>query len=347
MSIFLGKCVFPPAKEHPRTSELLKVDEDYFLGCWPFKSDASRQHFSRSILADFTAKTIPDTEHWEKLVLACRVTTSSFLIDDLLDTDLLYDSKKKFDIIPSLLQVIYGTKKPDPNLYWEVISDDIWRGIQRGCTDTEFDQMTRTAKEWYMTHGRPLPESFDGWLVRRRHNSGANWTYSITRYAMECRITDEELTHPIVREAEDSAAVIFALVNDIVSLPKEKMANCEELNAVTMVRKYGLVSTEEDALAEVSNIVVQSSRKLMESTKRGLADPTLSSEVKRWMVALPYVASGNAWWSQLSSRYNFPGLPAPRMTINIEGKGDIIEPSPSADMEFDKLVDGVPMAKSK
>lgn len=72
------------------------------------------------------------------------------------------------------------------------------------------------------------------------------------------------------------------------------MANCEQFNAVSMIQKYGLVSTEEEAMAEVSNLVARSSTRLMESTKRALADPTLSSGVKRWMTALPYVASGAA-----------------------------------------------------
>ncbi|KAF9056743.1 hypothetical protein BDP27DRAFT_1373265 [Rhodocollybia butyracea] len=185
MSIFLGKSIFPPARQHRRSSELLKDSEDYFLKCWPFKTKAARQHFSCSVLVDFAAKTIPDTEHWEKLVFAGRATTWAFLMDDMIEVDVLYEN------MSGLLQVIYGNKvdllqhsqKPDPNLYWEVVSDDIWRGIQRGCTAVEFDQMTCTLKEWYITAYGPL-----------------------CVYAMECRVTDEELTHPTVREAEDSAA---------------------------------------------------------------------------------------------------------------------------------------------
>ncbi|KAF9062380.1 isoprenoid synthase domain-containing protein [Rhodocollybia butyracea] len=316
MSIFLGKSIFPPARQHSRRSGILKDSEDYFLKCWPFKTEAARQHFSRSILADFTAKTIPDTEHWERLVLTGRATTWAFLIDDMIEVDVLYKS------MPNLLQVISGNKKPDSNLYWEVITDDIWRSIQQSCTALEFDQITRALKEWYISHGRPLPENFDGWLIHKVHNSAANWTWSLTRYAMECRLTDEELAYPVVREAEDNASVICFLVNDIVSLAKDKTANFEEENGVSMIQKYGLVSTEEEAMAEISNIIVRSSRKLMESTKQALADPTLSSEVKRWMTALPYAVSGNSWWSQISGRYNFPGIPALRMTINIEGEGE-------------------------
>ncbi|KAF9065397.1 isoprenoid synthase domain-containing protein [Rhodocollybia butyracea] len=353
MSILLGKSVFPPARQHPRTLELRKHNEEYFLGCWPLtdKSDAARQDFSRSMstLADFTAKAIPDTEHWEKLVLASRVITLGFLIDDMLDEDPLYDSNTKFKIISGLLEVINGNKKPDLNLYWEVTSNNIWRGIQQSCTATEFSQMTRTVEACFLaSHDVPLPESFEKWLVHRCHNSGADWIWSVTRYAMECPVTDEELTHPIVREVEDSAAVAASLVNDIVSLSKEKLANCGELNAISIIRNYGLASTEEEALSEASNIVAQSSRQLTELTKRGLADPMLSSEMKRWISAILYVVSGNAWWSQLTLRYNLPGLPAPRMTINIEGEGDtIIEPPwQLAGLEFNKSNDGTNFSES-
>ncbi|KAF9060440.1 isoprenoid synthase domain-containing protein [Rhodocollybia butyracea] len=341
MSIFLGKSVFPPARQHPRRSELLKDSEEYFLKRWPFETEAARQHFCRSILADYVAKTVPDTEHWEKLVFAARAVTWAFLLDDMVEV------KATFKSMPDLLQVIYGNKKPNPDLYWEVVTDDIWRGIQRGCTAVEFDQMTCTVKEWYISHGQPIPDSFDGWLIHRHHDCGANWVWAFSRYAMECRVTDEDLTHPAVRKAEDSAAVTCFLVNDIVSFPKDKMDNREELNGVSMIRKYGLASTEEQALDKISDIIVQRTRQFTESINQALADPTLSSDMKQWMMALPYAVSGNSWWGQLTARYNFPGLPAPRMTINMEGQGDIIEPAPFADLEFDKLVDGVPFPVQK
>ncbi|KAF9056742.1 hypothetical protein BDP27DRAFT_1373264 [Rhodocollybia butyracea] len=171
-----------------------------------------------------------------------------------------------------------------------------------------------------------------------------------------------------LRDGPHSQVAICFLVNgrtpkDIVSLPKDKMGNREGLNGISMIRKYGLASTEEEALAKVSEIIVQNTRQLKKSIKQALADPALSSDMKGWMIALPYVVSRNASWGQLvrlqmainlpsnlslkSGRYNFPGLPAPRMSINIEGQGDIIEPIQFSNLEFDKLVDGVPFSVQK
>ncbi|KAF9029495.1 isoprenoid synthase domain-containing protein [Rhodocollybia butyracea] len=242
---------------------------------------------------------VPDTDHWEKLVLTAKVVGWAFLVDDMMEVEaiiqVLYNNKMK-----DLLKIVYGNKKPDPNLHWEVISDELWRDIQRSCTAVEFNQITGAFREWYNSQARyAQPENFDEWLIFRLHNSAANWTWAMVRYAMECRMTDEELAHPVVREAEDSGAVVAFLVNDIVSMVKDKRRNCEKQNGVSMIQQYGLVSTEEEALAEVSNIVARSSRQMMESVKQTLADPMLSSEVKRGMTALLYAVSGNSWWSQL------------------------------------------------
>ncbi|KAF9060429.1 isoprenoid synthase domain-containing protein [Rhodocollybia butyracea] len=336
MSVLLGKSVFPPARQHPRTPELVKICEEYFFKRWPFESEAARQHFIQSDLVGFTAKCqskviflgysdlthayegIPDTDHWERLVLAGKVFTWAFLLDDMMDVEVLYNTSMK-----DLLKIVYGTKKPNPNHHWEVIGHEIWRDIERSCTALEFDQITRAFKEWYNSQGLPRPENFDDWLTFRFYNSSSNWTWSIARYAMDCHITDEELAHPVVREAEDSGGVTAILVNDIVSVTKDKMHNCEKQNGVIMIQKCGRVSTEEEAFAGISDIVVRRSRQMMEAVDQALADPMMSSEIKRWMTGLLYVVTGNSWWSQL-----FPRCSAsPRMTINIEGEGDkVLEP---------------------
>lgn len=55
-TIFSGKSVFPPAREHPQKTELVKIDEEYFLERWSFKDNAQREHYLRSALADFICK---------------------------------------------------------------------------------------------------------------------------------------------------------------------------------------------------------------------------------------------------------------------------------------------------
>ncbi|KAF9059236.1 hypothetical protein BDP27DRAFT_1371699 [Rhodocollybia butyracea] len=114
--------------------------------------------------------------------------------------------------------------------------------------------------------------------------------------------TDEELAHPGVKILQRISS----------PSPKDKMANYEGQNGVSMIRKYGLVSTEEEALAEVSNIILWSSKQFKEITERALSDPMLSSEIKRWIAALPSTVSRNActlrrcavaFWGETEYRY--------------------------------------------
>lgn len=53
---FIEFSVFPPARLHPRSTELVKLSNDYFLGLWTFKTPPHREHFLRSDLATFGTK---------------------------------------------------------------------------------------------------------------------------------------------------------------------------------------------------------------------------------------------------------------------------------------------------
>jgi hypothetical protein len=56
MAVFSGESVFPPAREHPQKAHLIQLDEEFFLKRWTFKDNAQHEHYLRSVLSDFTAK---------------------------------------------------------------------------------------------------------------------------------------------------------------------------------------------------------------------------------------------------------------------------------------------------
>lgn len=47
---------FPLARTHPRTNDLVRANDTFFLERWPFHSDAHREHFTKSDMGTFVAK---------------------------------------------------------------------------------------------------------------------------------------------------------------------------------------------------------------------------------------------------------------------------------------------------
>jgi aristolochene synthase len=72
------------ARKHPHTDEVVKQVNDFFLEHWPFKNDMQRKRFVDEGYAWFVCINCPmsldERMHW-----GCRLLTTGFLIDDLLD----------------------------------------------------------------------------------------------------------------------------------------------------------------------------------------------------------------------------------------------------------------------
>ncbi|KAJ6583079.1 hypothetical protein DFH09DRAFT_1076231 [Mycena vulgaris] len=106
-------------------------------------------------------------------------------------------------------------------------------------------------------------------------------------------------------------------------------------NVVTLILEYGAdgtrFTTPFDAKMFVRKKIKQYEELLYAALSAALSDHELqkSDNTRRWLAAMPYMVSGNAWWSQSTTRYNLPGTPVPRMTIHLEGAGDVIEPEPT------------------
>jgi aristolochene synthase len=72
------------ARKHPNTNEVVKHVNNFFLEHWPFKNDKQRERFVDEGYAWFVCINCPmsldERMHW-----GCRLLTTGFLIDDLLD----------------------------------------------------------------------------------------------------------------------------------------------------------------------------------------------------------------------------------------------------------------------
>lgn len=139
------------------------------------------------------------------------------------------------------------------------------------------------------------------------------------RYTLDVNLTDEQVNHPLIREAEGivsgtrsamkpDAFVLSStldhggLVNDYFSYLKEKMTNSDDTNIIRILMDHEHISYEEAKLV-IEKKIKQKEDDYITVGKEILNHPELGKdpEVYRWIASLPYCMGGNIAWSQEAS----------------------------------------------
>ncbi|KAJ7122139.1 isoprenoid synthase domain-containing protein [Mycena epipterygia] len=328
---------FPPARQHPRNDELIAETHAYFVKFWP-------EELAVELRADYAAfgtKSIPDASY-DRMLWVCKACMLLFLLDDRMEREVRHSvilyvpevtvPQEKQTLASRVQGFIRGDINPGESQV-DMVINTIFRGIEAGCTGQQYSQFSRVTVQ-YLTAQTPQPYTdIQTYLDFRRLNAAGYLVLSLSRYALDIHLTDEELNERSLVTCETVVLDLCILVNDVVSYEKELRAGTANANLVTFLLKHGV---EERRFASASavkeyicQIITDLEGKLHNCLEAALKHSLGQKEdYRRWLKALPYIVSGNTWWSQLTTRYIIPGHPVPRMIIHLEGIGDIVEPEP-------------------
>lgn len=114
------------ARKHPNTEEVVKQVNDFFLEHWPFKTEKHRKRFVEEGYAWFVCVNCPmsleDRMHW-----GCRLLTTGFLIDDVLDS---MSVKEGAAYNAKIIECSRGTVLPDRSVPAQWIMYDLFEGMR-------------------------------------------------------------------------------------------------------------------------------------------------------------------------------------------------------------------------
>ncbi|KAJ7358359.1 isoprenoid synthase domain-containing protein [Mycena albidolilacea] len=291
---------FPPARRHPRAGEIHAEIEAYFTDAWPWQSS---EKLSKSLLLDFASFatcTIPDAAY-DRLRWASKVYTLLYLVDDLVESE----SGAVFTALSKVTQ---------ESLPWQNIMETIFCGIEASSNGDQYPRFVRTLGEWLINSvGGQAPPYTDlqGYLDFRRINAAGYWVISTTRYALDLRLTDEELADPELMMCEKLCVDACALENDVASYDKELASESPSPNIVAILLKHGSEGDGFVSVAAVKEYIGQEVAKieaqLHDCLEDALNNKRQSDDYRKWLQSLPYIVSGNVWLSQQTMRYNLPG----------------------------------------
>ncbi|KAJ6570962.1 isoprenoid synthase domain-containing protein [Mycena vulgaris] len=321
---------FPLAREHPRKADIIAETNHYVLNIWPFKTQDEQDRFIDWNQTSIITKGIPDGVY-EKTLQVARVTVLFFYTDEM------FESKSE-DTSALLRRMVNMMKAKTESDESESALERMWRDSFRifaaTCTAPEYEQHVRLTCEFIRAQDPVHHTELLPFLEFRRVNGGGYMFFGFARHALDIYLTDQELSHPLLSKCLDLSIDLATMENDVASYEKEMQGSTSPLNIVALILEHGAdgtrFTTPFDAKMFVRRKIKQYEELLYVALSAALSDHELqkSDNARRWLAAMPYIVSGNAWWSQSTTRYNLPGKPVPRRTIHLEGAGDMIEPEP-------------------
>ncbi|CAL1709886.1 unnamed protein product [Somion occarium] len=307
---------YPPARNHPRWKELYRLHDEWLMKYWPFSSEKKRARIPFMNLAGFSTWCAPASD-FDRMVWGARIAGIFFLADDYID------SGKMLDRIPGFKKAATGEGPLHPEDRAEICHDIVFRAIKETSHPRTFDQLTRCTHEWWDSNIHEPFRNLDQYLATRRVNIAMYFANSYFRYCLDINLTDEQVNHPLMREAEGIISDHVGLTNDLFSYAKEFMTQSDDTNVIRMLQDFeGL--TYEQAKDTVIKKIRQKEQDFIPAGVAVLNDPELGKdpEVHRWIASLPYCMGGNNAWSQESGRYNIgdvPGAPPfPSLSFEVE-----------------------------
>lgn len=283
---------------------MYRLHDEFLMDNWPFESEKDRMKVPRCKLAGFSTWCAPAAD-FDRMVWGARLAGIFFLADDYID------SGKELERIPGFKRAAEGTGDLiHPEDKAEICHDIVFRAIKATSHPKSFEQLVRLTWEWWDSNIHEPFKNLDQYLEVRRVNIAIYMSNAWFRYTLDINLSDEEIDHPLMREAEGIVSDHVGLVNDYFSYLKEKLSNSDDTNIIRILMDHeGLDYIQ--ASKVVVNKIRQKEQDFIQAGLNVINHPVLGKnpEVHRWIASLPYVMGGNNAWSQQSGRYNLGSLP--------------------------------------
>jgi len=168
--------------------------------------------------------------------------------------------------------------------------------------------------------------TFERYLELRRVDNYGEWAAMMTEYAIDVDMTDALASDESLITVRTAAIDSITLVNDPYSFRKE-IHIADSVNSVWLFMLLeGL--TLQQALNKLASIVLDNEKKLIAARDRVLAGPLgKRNDVREYLTELEHLASGNAEFHAVSTRYHGSDFKGKRFIC-----GEVtIRPLPSTD----------------
>ncbi|KAI5923116.1 terpenoid synthase [Camillea tinctor] len=299
------------ALKHPDAYDVVQQVNEFFLENWPFPTEKHRKRFVEEGYAWFVGIDCPlsldDRIHW-----GCRLLTTGFLIDDLLDRMSVAEGAEHNS---KVIECARGQLIPDRNAPAQWIMYDLFedmRAVDRHLAD-ELLEPTIDFLVAQTDSNRMKTMNLEQYFEYRDADLGKGLLSGIMRFCAGLYMTPEELE--LVKPVEENSMRHITFVNDICSLEKEVLSAKEsakdgsELGAlcssVPIVMKW--CGLGEDEAKHIMWEMVRSWEVRHFELVNEILQGHPSTALEIYFRGLEHQMAGNELWSLLTPRYNRTG----------------------------------------
>uniref|UniRef100_A0A0W0FP99 Terpene synthase n=1 Tax=Moniliophthora roreri TaxID=221103 RepID=A0A0W0FP99_MONRR len=222
---------YPPACNHSRWKELYCLHDEWIMDHWLFSSEQKHAHMPFMNLAGFSTWCAPATD-FNRMIWSTCIGGMFFLANDYID------SGKMLEQIPGFKQVATGTGLLHLEDQAECCHDAVFKAIKATYYPRTFQQLIKCTYEWWDSNIYESFQNLDQYLVVCQVNVGMYFAHTYFRYTLDINLTDEQVNHLLMREAEGIVSDHIGLVNDLFSYAKEKITNSDDTNIIHILQDY-------------------------------------------------------------------------------------------------------------
>jgi hypothetical protein len=296
---------------HPDHDEVERrialTDSPYILA--HYGSQKAVDHYLAQSMPSFGGLCYPHTKK-ERIYDLERMMSITTLIDDTItNPDMLGQAQERSTLRQHYFDAIAGVRPPDT----APIAQLLYEGLlpirqQLSSKPRVWKRLEESLHTLIIRQTDPLALkmdelTFEAYLEMRRVDNYGEWAAIMTEYAIDVDMTDHLRSDQFLAKMRTAAIDSITLVNDPYSFRKE-IHIADSVNSVwLLMHREGLKLQE--ALNKLAKLVAENELNLMMARDRVLAGPLGKKEdVRAYMTELEHLASGNAEFHAISTRYH-------------------------------------------
>ncbi|MNG87408.1 Terpene synthase family, metal binding domain [compost metagenome] len=287
-------------------AQVALTDSPYILA--HYGSQKAVDHYLSMSMPSFGGLCYPHAKK-DRIYYTERMMSITTLIDDTTtNPDVLGDQQKQAELRHHYFDAIAGIRPPDSfpiaQLLYEGLlpikaqlasNPRVWQRLETSM-HTMIDRQTDSLALQMDTL------TFDRYLELRRIDNYGDWAAMMTEYAIDVDMTDVLAAEESLGVARTAAIDSITLVNDPYSFRKE-IHIADSVNSVWLLM-YLEGLTLQQSLDKLAGIVRDNEQKLINARDKVLAGPFGERiDVRRYLTELEHLASGNAEFHAISTRY--------------------------------------------
>lgn len=293
--------------DHEATeAQVALTDSPYMLAY--YGSQKAVDHYLAMSMPSFGGLCYPHAEK-DRIYYTERMMSITTLIDDTVtNPNVICDQQKQSELRQHYFDAIAGIRPPDTfpiaQLFYEGLlpiksqlasKPQVWQRLKTSML-TMIDSQTNSLALQMDTL------TFERYLELRRIDNYGDWAAMMTEYAIDVDMTDVLAAEEALVTARTAAIDSITLVNDPYSFRKE-MHIADSVNSVWLLM-YLEDLTLQQSLDKLAGIIQDNERKLISACHQVLAGPFgKRSDVGKYLIELEHLASGNAEFHAISTRY--------------------------------------------